>query len=313
MKYRYPSFLLLLCLCTACGNSKANSVSPNEAPKDTITVFTLPLIPPMLTTPELRADFLVRHYWDHVNLADTNYIHHPNITEQAWVDYIDILKIVPPKTAEEAIKKLFAKVETEKTSYLYLAELADKYLYDPNSPMRHEELYISVLNTLIASPILNESEKIRPQGRRELAQKNRIETKAIDFTYTVASGKKSNLYSINAPYTLLFINNPGCHACTEAIEALKNAPAISQAMANKQLKLLSLYPDEELDEWKRHLSDFPAGWINGYDEKLVIKEKNLYDLKAIPTLYLLSQDKMVLLKDVTAMEIDQFLSPYIKK
>ena len=35
-----------------------------EAPKDTITSFTLPAIPPMLTAPELRADFLVKHYWD---------------------------------------------------------------------------------------------------------------------------------------------------------------------------------------------------------------------------------------------------------
>lgn len=313
MKYKFPSLLLLLGLCTACGNSKANSASQTEVPKDTITVFTLPAIPPMLTTPELRADFLVRHYWDNVNLADTNYIHRSDITEQAWVDYIDILKIVSPQTAESAIKDLFAKAETEKRSYLYLAELADKYLYDPNSPMRHEELYISVLDALIASPILNETEKIRPQGRRELAQKNRIGTKAIDFTYTLESGKKSNLYAITAPYTLLFINNPGCHACTETIEALKNTPVINKAVADKQLRILSLYPDEELDEWKRHLSDFPAEWINGYDEKQIIKEKNLYDLKAIPTIYLLSQDKIVLLKDVTAIEIDQFLSSIRKR
>lgn len=308
MKYKSSSILLLLCLCTACGNSKANSASQDGVPADTITVFTLPPIPPMLNTPELRADFLVRHYWDNVNMADTNYVHHPDITEQAWVDYIDVLKIVPAKTADAAIKDLFVKAETAKTSYLYLADLADKYLYDPNSPMRNEELYISVLDAIIASPILNETEKIRPQGRRELAQKNRVGTKAIDFTYTLASGKNGTLYNITAPYTLLFINNPGCHACTEAIEALKNTPSISHALANKQLVILSLYPDEELDEWRKHLNDFPAEWINGYDKKQILKEKNLYDLKAIPTLYLLSNNKTVLLKDVTAEEVNQYLT-----
>ena len=51
----------------------------------------------------------------------------------------------------------------------------------------------------------------------------------------------------------------------------------------------------------------PKEWINGYDKKLVIKEKNLYDLKAIPTLYLLDKDKKVLLKDATVAQIDQYL------
>lgn len=308
MNNKLFSLLLPLYLCTACGNSKANSVSEADVPTDTITVFALPSIPPMLNTPELRADFLVRHYWENINFADTNYVHHPEITEQAWVDYIDILKIVPAKTADAAIKDVFTQAEKSKTSYLYLAELADKYLYDPNSPMRNEELYISVLDALIASSILDETEKIRPQGRRELAQKNRVGTKAIDFTYTLASGKKSTLYALNVPYTLLFINNPGCHACSETIEALKNAPAINRAISQKQLQILSLYPDEELNEWKQYLSDFPSAWINSYDAQQIIKEKNLYDLKAIPTLYLLDKDKIVLLKDATAMDIDQYLN-----
>ena len=307
MKYQSSSLLLLLCLCTACGNSKANSVSKAEVPADTITAFILPAIPVMLDTPELRADYLVRHYWENVNFADTNYVHHPEVTEQAWVDYIDVLKLVSAKAADAAIKDVFTQAEKSKTSYLYLAELADKYLYDPNSPMRNEELYISVLDALTSSPVLDDVEKIRPQARRELAQKNRIGTKAIDFTYTLSSGKKSTLYALNAPYTLLFINNPGCHACAETIEALKNAPAINRAISQKQLQILSLYPDEELDEWKRHLSDFPAAWINSYDAQQIIKEKNLYDLKAIPTLYLLDKDKTVLLKDATVMEIDQYL------
>lgn len=66
-------------------------------------------------------------------------------------------------------------------------------------------------------------------------------------------------------------------------------------------------PDEELQEWKRHLSDFPKEWINGYDKGLVIKEKNLYDLKAIPTLYLLDQKKIVILKDAPIREIEEHL------
>lgn len=306
MKYKAPSLLIFLCLCAACHNSKANHAKA-EIPADTITVFTMPAIPTMLNTPELRADYLVRHYWENINFADTNYVHHPEITEQAWVDYIDLMKLVPAKTADNALKELFAQAEKEKKCYRYLMDMADKYLYDPNSPLRNEELYISVLDALIASPVLDDTEKIRPQARRELAQKNRVGTQAIDFTYTLASGAQGTLHALKAPYTLLFINNPGCHACAETIETLEQAPTINHLIAKKELKLLSFYPDEELDEWKKHLSDYPSEWLNSYDAKQMVQEKGIYDLKAIPTLYLLDKNKTVLLKDATAEEIEKYL------
>lgn len=299
------NYLLALCflLLCACKSGNASSQSKSETPQDTIKSFTLPTIPPMLTAPEQRADFLVKHYWDNVNFADTNYIHHPEVTEQAWADYCDLLNHVPLETAHEAMRKMIDRSNADKKVF----DLADKYLYDPNSPMRNEEYYIPVLEAMIASPILDETEKIRPQARLQLAQKNRIGTKALNFTYTLASGAQGNLYQLKADYILLFINNPGCHACTETIEGLKNAPFINQLLKEKKLILLSVYPDEELDEWRKHLSEFPKEWINGYDKKFAIKEQQLYDLKAIPTLYLLNKEKTVLLKDATAQAIEEYL------
>ena len=261
----------------------------------------------MMTVPEQRADFLVKHYWDNVNFADTNYIHHPEVTEQAWADYCDILNHVPLETAQQAMRKTIERTNVDKKVFTYITDLADKYLYDPNSPMRNEEFYIPVLDAMLASPILEEIEKVRPKARRELAQKNRIGTKALNFNYTLASGAQGSLYQQKSDYTLLFINNPGCHACTETIEALKNAPVINQLLAQKKLIVLSIYPDEELDEWKKHLNEFPKEWINGYDKKFIIKEQQLYDLKAIPTLYLLNKDKTVLLKDAPVQAIEEYL------
>lgn len=306
MKYKATSLLLFLCLRAACNNSKANHAKAG-IPADTITVFTMPVIPTMLRTPELRADYLVRHYWENINFADTNYVHHPEITEQAWVNYIDLMKLVPTQTADNALKELFAQAEKEKKCYRYLMDMADKYLYDPDSLLHNEELYISVLDALIASPVLNDTEKIRPQARRELAQKNRVGTQVIDFTYTLASGAQGTLHALKAPYTLLFINNPGCHTCAENREALKQAPTISHLITQKELKLLSFYPGEELDEWKKHLSDYPSEWLNSYDAQQMVQEKGIYDLKVIPTLYLLDKNKTVLLKDATVEEVEKYL------
>lgn len=303
---KYLSFVFLFFLCS-CKSGNASSQG-NSVSQDTVKAIKLPIIPVTMTDVEQRADFFVRHYWDNVNFADTNYIHHPEITEQTWVDYCDLLNHVPLATVQDAMKEVFKRAAVDKKVLNYFEELADKYLYDPNSPMRNEEFYIPVLESIIVSPVLDDIEKIRPRARLELAQKNRIGTKALDFAYTLASGAQGTLYSIQAEYTLLFINNPGCHACTETIEALKGAPVIGKLIAEKKLKVLSLYPDKELDEWKKHLHEFPVTWTNGYDKSFAITEKNLYDLKAIPTLYLLDKSKTVLLKDATAGVVEEYLT-----
>ena len=185
--------ICILCLC-ACKSGNASSLNKNDVRQDTIKTFTLPAIPPMMTAPEQRADFLVKHYWDNVNFADTNYIHHPEVTEQAWADYCDILNHLPLETAQEAMRKTIEQTNVDKKVFTYITDLADKYLYDPNSPMRNEEFYIPVLDAMLASPLLEEIEKVRPKARRELAQKNRIGTKALNFSYTLASGAQGSLY-----------------------------------------------------------------------------------------------------------------------
>lgn len=307
MKTYLNFFFLFLILCTACGNRKASDNQTEDIKSDSTKIFALPVIPALLNTPESRADYLVRHYWENVDFADTTYLDHREVMEQAWVDYIDIMKLVPEETAISAIKQMYKDAGKKKKVFFYFTDLAEKYLYDPNSPMRNEELYIPVLDAMLESTVLDDTEKILPKGRRELAEQNRLGRQAEDFTYTLVSGKSGTLYGVKADYTLLFINNPGCHACEEGIKELKQAPAINKEFEAGNLKILSVYPDEDKEEWERHLSDFPKEWINGYDKKLMIKEKNLYDLKAIPTLYLLDKNKKVLLKDAVVGQIEQYL------
>ncbi|SHJ69957.1 DUF5106 domain-containing protein [Bacteroides stercorirosoris] len=307
MKTYLNIFFLFLILCTACGSRKASDNQTEDIKSDSTKIFALPVIPALLNTPESRADYLVRHYWENVDFADTTYLDHREVMEQAWVDYIDIMKLVPEETAISAIKQMYKDAGKKKKVFFYFTDLAEKYLYDPNSPMRNEELYIPVLDAMLESTVLDDTEKILPKGRRELAEQNRPGRQAEDFTYTLVSGKSGTLYGVKANYTLLFINNPGCHACEEGIKELKQAPAINKEFEAGNLKILSVYPDEDKEEWERHLSDFPKEWINGYDKKLMIKEKNLYDLKAIPTLYLLDKNKKVLLKDAVVGQIEQYL------
>lgn len=298
----------VLVICTSCnGGSSSKEKVATESTQTTPKKFTLPEIPAMYTSPEQRADFLVKHYWDNFDFADTSYTHLPEITEQAYVDFLDVTNHSSMESALDGMKRLMTQTEKDKKVFDYFITLADKYLYDPNSPFRNEELYIVVLEKMVETKHLDDTEKTRPQYRLELAQKNRLGTKALNFTYTMQSGKQGTLYGVNAEYTLLYINNPGCHACGEITEGMKHSQIIQYLLSEKRMTILCVYPDEDLEEWKNHQSDFPSNWINGYDKGTVMRDKNLYDLKAIPSLYLLDKNKNVLLKDATFPQLEQYL------
>ena len=61
--------------------------------------------------------------------------------------------------------------------------------------------------------------------------------------------------------------------------------------------MINIYIDEDLTEWYKYMPIYPKEWINCYNEDLKIRGENLYDVRAIPSLYLLDSEKRVILKD----------------
>lgn len=291
---------------SACSNNDNKQVgTTTEQKKD--RKFVMPTVPDELVAPRDRANYLVTHYWDNFDFSDTTYISLPNITEQAMADYIQILPHSNKDTAYTAIKETLLKTEIDSSMNEYFLTTYKKYLYDPNSPMRNEEYYIPVLNYIIESNRTNEADRERADFKLKMILKNRVGEKAQNFTYTLASGKTSTLYNIGGEYILILFYNPDCHACAELISTIKNSSVISELLENKSLSILSFYPDSDLEIWKKHLKDIPITWINGYDKHQTVQNKKVYDLKAIPTLYLLDTNKQVILKDVDFYILQQWL------
>ena len=292
------SFTLIFSACNGQQTKKTEAGNTKER------TFQMVSVPSVITEPEERAAYLVKHYWDKFDFTDTALIHLPEITEQATSNYIDMMKYVPAKVASSSIKEMMNKASVDSAMFVYFSGLYEKYLYDPNSPMRDESLYIYVLEAVLEAPVLDEVSKIRPAHLLELALKNRVGELATDFTYTLADGKKGTLYHTKADYLLLFFYNPDCHACKEQLTA---SPLVTEWIRNNKLKILAVYPDEDLEAWKNHISYMPASWINSYDSAVSLKNDEIYDLKAIPTLYLLDKDKKVVLKDVTFNQVENYL------
>ncbi|GAP71984.1 DUF5106 domain-containing protein [Candidatus Symbiothrix dinenymphae] len=301
------TWLISLILLTGCTN-KSNTQNVSNPQR----AFVLPAIPELLTEPRDRADYLVTHYWDNFDFSDTTCVHRPEITEQAFVDFIDVLPHAHRQATVLSIQYLMYKAEEEPTGTMlrYFLTTAKTYLHDPNSPMHNDELYIPVAQYILASrsPLLTIAEKEPAKYHLEMMLKNRVGEQATDFSYTLPSGQSGRLHRIASEYTLLLFYNPDCHACAEVISALESSDVLNNLQRNGRLKVLALYPDKDLEIWKQKLSDMPKNWIIAHDKNTTIENKHLYDLQAIPTIYLLSKNKTVILKDATAKQLIQFIT-----
>lgn len=303
MKYLY--ILLFMAVANVC-NAQS---SQDEGKKATAPrTFEMISIPSSIKEPEKRAEYLAKHYWDKFDFRDTTYIHEPTVTEQALSNYIDLMKYVSPETMSASTKELMRQAEQDRTMFHYFSEMMEIYLYDSYSPFRNEEMYIAVLEYLVESSSLNETDKIRPKQLLELVRKNRIGTPATDFTYTMANGQTSTLHKIQTDYLLLFFYDPDCQTCQEISKQMSTSFLINDFLKDKRLTILAVYPDEDLLAWKEHIATLPANWINSYDASGSLRNEEIYDLKATPTLYLLNKEKTVLLKDATFPEIEKYLS-----
>ena len=293
----------------ACGNGGTKEASKAPSVEQTIKKrsFQLPEVPVMLDTPEQRAVYVARHYWDHFDFQDTAYIHLPDITEQAAVDYMDLLTRIPSEEASASLLALVQKASVEPLMMNYFWKTFFRYWHEPNSPMKNEDLFILFCKEVEQYASVGVALQERAADLRRMAEKNRIGMPAADFVYTLKSGKQGRLYSLKADYTLVFFYDPDCETCAEIKRSMKQSAWLEEWVAGGHLKVLTIYPDEELDLWRERLHEMSDAWINGYDKGQVLTLEQRYDLTSIPSFYLLDKDKKVLLKDTDWPEILRFL------
>lgn len=298
--------ILLFNILTGCGSGNNSGVKNEVVVVAEKRKFVLPEVPTILS-PKDKGLYLIDHFWDNFNFADTTLISDSEFTERALAEHITLIKRANSAKSNNALKTLMRRASVDSAMLHHFINITEKYLYNPNSPLRDGELYISVLEGIIELPNLDEIYKIRPKYQLNLEKKNRVGELATNFKYTLASGATSTIYAVKSKYTILYFSNPDCTECARVKQYIMDTPLFN---GNKELQIISIYPDKDLTIWQDAVNTFPKEWINGYD-KGVVSDNSLYDLRAIPTLYLLDKDKRVILKDATIEQIHNYLQKII--
>lgn len=173
---------------------------------------------------------------------------------------------------------------------------------NPNSAYRNEDLYAAVLQAKMKSEWVDSVTIAKTREKLYLLMQNRVGAFANDFRYETPTGYGKNMYAVQANHLLLYFNNPDCDACKQMKAALARSSVIAQNIKEGNLKVLSIYPDKDEKRWLDHLSEYPPDWLQGWVAEGDLHQNKVYDLRAIPTIYLLDKNKKVVLKDCMLVE-----------
>lgn len=268
--------------------------------------FPYPAIPDTLRSVEQRAGYLSEHYWDNYNFADTLLLKSKEMTEQGFVNFIDILnrfnldyaskgvahKDIAQKdiTRKDITRKGIAQKDiTQKGIACFTRKafsnaaakerfenLIEHYFEDQLSPVRNDRVYLIFLEEMKNSPCFDETEKERIAFKIKTTNKNLPGDIAINFKFKDESGKGHQLSDYKDQKVILYFYDPDCENCHEVSAWLK------QQTIPADIKVIKMIADN-------HIS-------------------YMYSLKNMPTIFLLDKENKVILKDCTAQELIENIS-----
>ena len=272
--------------------------------------FPFPAIPELLTSPGERRDYLLTHYWEQFDFADTTLVNNRDVTEQGFVNFIALLNEggVTKRLARESLENWCGGFMTETHARKVLMRMADDYLYNPNSPFYNEALYRLYLEALLKKLPADDVRRSTFDFRLKLLKRNNVGQKATDFVYYLPGGERYTLAatSVKNDRLLLVFYDPECESCHAVLGQMAADGRLAAAVGNGRLSVLAVYTEGNEAAWRKSLPDMPEGWMVGTDREAV-KNRALYDLKAMPSLYLLDGKKTVLLKDARFENVMELL------
>lgn len=274
--------------------------------------FPYPEIPLTLATPSERGAYLLEHYWDNYDFGDTTLVEKPEIAEQGFANFIDLLPRFDSIAANKGImtfgEKAFGGKAHRKVAER-LETMTEHYLANPNSPMRNEELYISFLEAQIAAMEKVGDNASRPKARLAAAMKNRPGTIAADFAFTTREGQRSSLHKTEADNLLLIFYDPACEHCSEILTTLRNDNNFREKVASGKLRVLAVYTEGNRQLWRDTCGNMPEEWTVAIDESGIV-DNNIYDIPAMPIFYILDKEKRVIKKDPALGELYIWLNSF---
>lgn len=267
--------------------------------------------------------YFKKHYWDGVNFYDDRLARTP-FFESRIDKYFEQLVYPSPDSVNKEIDYMlgFASGNEEMQKFLLL-KFVNRYLNQKY--MWEDAVFVHLFETYFAQ---KDYPWLTPQGKKIITDRayslmaNILGTPASEIDLPDTAGKKTNLYSVKAPYVLVTIWDPTCSHCKEILPRLDSAYRAKWKSLGLKMFAMAKETDGTKQDWlsfihTHHISNWTNVYYSKEDDNARISAgipsySQLYDVQSFPTLYLLDKDKRIIAKKLTLEQIDEILAQRVK-
>lgn len=239
-----------------------------------------------------------------LEVPESLWISNPAAAGERVAGYVKRLSTVKEPALSTCVNRLLEKAYADSTTRVYLSDELEALLFNTASPLRNDSLYMVFLKATLASRLVPEAEKSRYRFQLENVRKNMPGSKAVDFELLDKKGGRFKMSDIKSDYLVLFFYDPDCVRCQKTEQRLMADPLLKMP----GVKVLAVYPGIRTREWLDAPSFLPDSWTDGCSPQGEVNTRLLYFIQSMPSIYLLDKDKRVVLKDVSAHRLHDYLS-----
>ncbi|MFK7971816.1 MAG: thioredoxin-like domain-containing protein [Bacteroidia bacterium] len=261
-----------------------------------------------------RYHYYKKHFFDNVDFSERGLIRTP-VFRQRFMRYIE--KVVSPHYDSLKLETTRLIEYSRKDSFVfrYMAvELINHYA--KSKIMCHDAVYVNLVDLVYRSGDAwwaDEEQVKKMADRAERLRHTMCGTITPPVVMTDTEGNTQPLYSVEAPYTVLYFWDYDCGHCRKVTPALAKWYAGAD---QKNVKVYTVSINGDIEIWKKKLaeyglSDVPA--INVQDHARKTNFGYYYDLQSTPRIFLLDKNKNILAKQISVETLEEILNSRLGK
>ncbi len=260
----------------------------------------------------LFQSYYIEHFFDNFAWNDPR-IFNTIVVEQKLKEICNMIYQYDNPEYDTFVVAALNQAKVNQTSYEYLFDALEHVLGSNISPYKVEHTYIAMLKDALAYPKLDENRKRRYTRELGFIDKNHAGDTVPDFRLVLANGDTTTFYAIESEYTLLYLQHPTCPTCHQVRNRMKGFDKLNRAIESGKLKVVMVYFEDDPKVWDNyiHSSEANPKYLQGWNFDQTIDDKDLFDTRTIPYMFLLDRDKVVIKKDLLVNEIEPYID-YLK-
>ena len=240
--------LLLLLMTTTIGM---------RAQGDGSTTFPYPSIPDTVTEPQARMTFILEHFWQVFDFGTLSTTEGRMTAEQGFVDFVNLLQHTDSVTAARSCSLLADSLTTPERDELF-ADFTERYLGDPNSPIRNDVTFAHLLRAL-------------PQTSGRLFMLKEVTKNQVGM----AVPDIDSLYAIQSPLTLLVFYDPQCYRCLAMLPSIREE---EERMKSVQVLYINVEENTQARE-AFYLPSLPSLYLLDAQKRVLVKDGTIEEIR----------------------------------